>query len=391
MTPAPAAEEMTQRSGSDLGEVQRSAHAPERRCPRCNAVVPGAGDGLCTPCASAVSAQKKASVLRAMLECDWSRSLWDSFVDNLCRHDEQRPAAGSKAPRVVEASIEYFRLVEQSFPEICAAAQLSGEALHARIPSVVHRKHLLAYRFLSQDLDAEQLAMARDQASEQLRLAQVLEKAAGAAYEPLLLSFVHALGAGNKSIKTTRLYTGVAQSFCARVMPSKGAGLLDSIPWDTEAVEQFLRHSPGSAASLGSFLSHCRQTRGWDTRVPTRARLASLRSLPNRPRAPSGAGAGTDAAQDASNAREALRRVRKALELAAGRPVETLPLVPVIKLLSAATGLQQKQLRSAVSDGGWTQGRPVVLGPDATIPTGHPLYPYAVRWQQLLKQRGMSR
>lgn len=371
--------------------VEALVRAAERKCPRCSTVVPGAGDGLCTPCASAVSAQKKASVLRELLELDWSRSLWDSFVDKVCQHDARRPAAGSKAPRLVAASIEYFQLLEKSFAELSSAAELTGAALHARMPSAMHRKHLLAYRFLSQGLDVEQLAMEREQASEQWRLAQILERAAGTAYEPLLRSFVEALSASSKSIRTTRLYLGVAQSFCARVMPPNQAESLDSVPWSTDAVEQFIMHSPGSAASLGSFLTHCRERHGWDTRVPTRARIASLRSTPIRSGASSVAAGGASARQDTSTAREALRRVREALQLAAGRPVDTLTLVPVIKLLSAATGLSQRHLRSAVGDGAWKHGRPVVLGTDAVIPVGHPLYPYAVRWQQLLGQRSAGR
>ena len=79
-------------------------------------------------------------------------------------------------------------------------------------------------------------------------------------------------------------------------------------------------------------------------------------------------------------------RLRRALQKVDARPVSELKLLDVARVISAATGVPLRGLTSAREVDSMASGS-VLVDEDACIEPGHRLYPYALRWQQLIAQR----
>lgn len=235
--------------------------APEpvtHACPSCGERVAGGGQGRCLPCTLKDAAMRRAAAARLRLGRDWCRELWDLFVHQLT----QTPGQMSKASARITGSLEYFKLIDTKF---ASREAITGASLHEAIDSPTHRRNLLAYRFLLGQVDAAGTDDAREQSNEVRRLGDVLARSSGRAYAEILARYVDALLEAGMKPKTTRLYAGVAQSFCehGRVNASQA--------WAPTAILDFLAETPGAANSLSKFVTHCRTALGWEVVMPSKA------------------------------------------------------------------------------------------------------------------------
>lgn len=317
-------------------------------------IIPGSGAGHCLPCSLLIAAHRRSRVLVAALEQPWCRAMWDAFVEHLLDTE----AYLSKASKLLTSAIGYFQMIESAFQE---RDRLTSVSLHEAIASPVHRQHLIAYRFVLEALGGEGADDARAKANEARRLNAVLARAAGRPYVPLLEAFVKSLRSAGKADRTVRLYAGVAQAFCER------AAVTPKRPWSSSAVVEYLKHTPGAAASLSAFVTFCRDQQQWDVSMPSKAARRA----------------------DQARADRTVDRLRSALAKVRGKPVEDLKLLEVVRVISAATGLPMNRLTSARPEAP-TQQAAVTLAEDACIEPGHLLHPYAVRWRTLIAARGAS-
>lgn len=323
-------------------------------CPSCGDVVAGDGLGKCVSCIHKDAASKRAKVLQAGIERPWCRDLWQGFVEKLTTS----PSPLTKASARVSAAFPYFQRLDAAFED---GRALTVDSLHAAIDSPTHRSHLLAYRFLLEHLDGE-AAPARDKSNEDRRLAEVMARASGRPYEPLLQGYVEALQCAAVTAKTVRLYAGVAQSFCER------AGVTAQRAWQREAVVRFLADTPGAANSLSRFVTHCRKEHSWEVEMPSKA----------------------DRGAGKAKLERSVDRMRRALAAVRGRPVDELKLLELVRVISAATGLTRKRLESAMPAEAPADDAAVEVDSDTRIEPGHLLHPYALRWQRLVASRGKT-
>jgi hypothetical protein len=321
-------------------------------CPACGELIAGTGQGRCLPCTLRASASRKALVLRAGLEHSWCQDLWDEFARRLIGSRQHL----HKASKILAASLPYFQVVDGIFEE---RSEITADALHELIASPVHRRHLLAYRFFLVALGVRNANEVRDQFNEARRLEAILVRAQGRAYAPLLENFVDALRAKGVASRTIRLYTGVAQNFCERSCATAESA------WAPQAILEFLQHTPGAASSLSAFVGFCRRYKGWSVRIPDKQTLQ----------------------MQVGFGQHAVARLKKALSSVEGRSVESLKLMEVVRVMSAATGLASRALLSASIDASEHSGGTIVLSEEAQIAPGHPLYPYARQWLRLIGSR----
>ena len=285
------------------------------------------------------------------------RKLWEQFCEDLTNAAEKVNRASQKLAR----SHEYFLLLEQLFPDESA---LTASALHQRIASATHRSYLLAYRFVRRRLDLEESAQERERAVELSRLEAIVARSHGQGYEALLNAYAQALAREETSLRTKRLYLGVAQCFCAR------ARLRTDAACRQQQLDEFLMHSPGSRASLSRFVRFGVQEFGWTVSVPPKSSTVALRATTVKTK----------------------ERLHAALDKCTDRPVDELGLLDVARVLAASTGLNLKQLTGRVSAQGLlTASGAIVIGPEALIRPGHPVYPYAARWRELVERRERGR
>ena len=336
---------------ADCAAVEPATH----ECPTCGKTVAGGGHANCLSCSVRASAAAKARVLGAALEHAWTREAWRGFSDSLIGSDSHV----RKAARVLAASLSYFEKLDDIAEEIGTP---TVERLHESIASADHRRHLLAYRYTLGRIGEEGAAEARDEAAEATRLEEVLSRARGKRYEALVLAYVQQLRAGSLALKTVRLYAGVAQSFCERAKVSADR------PWTGAAIKTFLQQTPGAANSLSRFVSFCRRHLGWEVRMPSKG----------------------ERQHDQARVSRYVERLRRALRQVGSRPVSDLKLLEVTRVISAATGVPMRTLSSAQQVSSTTAGV-VLVGDDAHIEPGHRLYPYALRWQQLIARRSGDR
>ncbi|WP_156924439.1 hypothetical protein [Derxia gummosa] len=289
--------------------------------------------------------------MAASIEHLWCRELWNDFAHQLI----ESPGRVNKAAKVLMASIDYFQSLEKLYED---RSLLTTASFHERVSSLEHRRHLLAYRFLLSRLGACGVDNEREKSNEKRRLHAVFARARGRPYAPLLEGYVNALRAGHVSERTIRLYAAVTQKFC------ESAAVDTTVPCSSGAIAQYLAHSPGSASSLSRFICYCRDVLGWQISMPSKATLAF----------------------NDVTAQRSLIGLRNALEAVAGRSVGDLRLVEVVRIISVATGLSKKYLlRSGAVDP--LEKGVVLISKVARIESGHLLYPYAVRWRELIAKR----
>lgn len=329
-----------------------AAKPTTHNCPACGELIAGTGLGRCLPCSLRTSASRKALVLRAGLERPWCHDLWDGFAGELIGSKRHL----HKASKILAASLPYFQIVECAFE---ARSSITSEALHASIASPVHRRHLLAYRFFLDALGVQDAKKARDRFNETRRLEEILVRAQNSAYASLLADFVEALRVKGTASRTIRLYAGVAQTFCAR------SGTTADRAWKPQSILEFLQHTPGAANSLSAFVGFCRRYKGWSVVMPNKQTLGEQVGL----------------------GQHAVVRLKKALASVEGRTAESLKLLEVVRVMSAATGLPARALLSANIGAREHSGGIIVLSDEAQIAPGHPLYPYAWQWLRLIGSR----
>lgn len=238
-------------------------------CPTCGDRVAGSGQGRCLPCTLKDAAMRRADEARLSLGQDWCRELWDAFVHQLT----QTPGQLSKASARITASLQYFKQIDSKF---ASREDVTGASLHEEIDSPTHRRNLLAYRFLLRKVDAAGAADAREESNEARRLGDVLARASGSTYAEILAGYVKALQAAGMNPKSTRLYAGVAQSFCEH------GNVHATRAWAPSAVLDFLMGTPGAANSLSRFVTYCRTVLGWEVAMPSKASREAARAASTR-------------------------------------------------------------------------------------------------------------
>lgn len=292
-------------------------------------------------------------MLGASFEQPWCRDLWLAFVSSLSGDPERL----TKLSKIIDSSIKYFAQIEGAFSSL---QEISGESLHREIESETHRKHLLAYRFLTETHGLKETAEARDSANEDRRLSIILERGASLPSSELLIGYVKSLQAESLAQKTVRLYAGVAQRFCESANADSAQG------WPRDAVEQYLQSTPGAANSLSKFVMYCRSEYGWEHSMPSKGAIRNSPGYEKR----------------------SVERMRRVLSQVQGKPAQQLKLMEVSRIIAAATGLPLRQLVGAQSvELSEQDPRTIVLAKDALIAPGHPLHPFVARWSALIAMR----
>lgn len=331
--------------------------APDKRlshqCPSCDSVVPGGGLGRCVGCINAGAIQRDAKMISAQLEQAWARALWNSFI-------ERQVALGVESPalrkRIANASHYFFEL-ERAFT---SQAEITSSTLASHIETSAHRKYLLASRFVVEHLGLDAFPESREMITECRRIQDILTRSQGCSFANLLEDYKGQLRQENTAHRTTRLYLRAAEAFCANAC-------VDAVdPWPEKALINHLRHFPGSANSLSRFVSYCRAAKGWDVRMPERARW-----------------------QDSSkNIKKTLAIIKATFHTASQRPVEEMSLKEVARLLSSALGVPAASLlHPEKAPDCPSTGRSILVIDEGLIEPGDPLYPFARRWADLTNKR----
>lgn len=327
------------------------------QCPDCGSTVNGGGLGRCIPCINARAIRRDAEMTSARLERDWTRKLWSAFV-------EDQIDLGVKSPgmrkRIANAA-EFFVELEQVFP---SQENINGSAFAERIDSKMHRKYLLASRFLVTYLHLEAFDESREIATERRRTEDILARNKSELFHGLLEEFAAQLARERTALRTVRLYLRAAEVFCVNAYAT------EATPWSESALVAHLKHFPGSANSLSRFVSHCKVRYGWDVQMPEKAKWKD----------------------PTQKTKKTLTVVKAALRHTSLGSVHEMPLRAVTRLLSAAMGVPASRLlEPAILERQPNDNNAIFVTEDGLIEPGSPLHPFARRWMDLIRRRTANR
>lgn len=318
-------------------------------CPGCGAVVNGSGLSKCRSCTNKAAVLKNASFVAVELEAMWCRELWQAFVEHMLSDDSSSPQIKSR----VEHAAEFFRELSQLFP---SRDKFAAELMIQKVGSKFFRRHLLASRFVISKLGASEFEEKRGRSVEQQRIANILDRSGDGAYVTSLSIYAQWLTDHKVEVRTARLYLRAAEGFCA------SCRFDGATAWTEPAIIEYLKGSPGQAASLGRFVTYCRKQRGWDVRIPPKALWKQDPGM----------------AKDVSNLRKSIRAL-------ATKPSDALTTKDLARVLSLALDIPAVQLireRSMVGVARRMDGA-IEIYKDAAIEKSHPLYRFALRWADL--------
>lgn len=336
--------------------------APEQQvthpCPVCGAVVLGGGARRCRGCTNRTAISQHATLVAAGLEGEWSRILWGVFVAEQLSADPDNPRLKQK----IEHSAEFFEQLDQRFEALSA---VTTESMTGCFDSRFLRKHLLASRFVTEQLDLQDFAACRNSEAERRRYADILARAKNEKYGTLLAAYAEHLAEKRVAMRTARLYLRAAEAFCAH------ADVGPAAPWREERIIGYLRSAPGQGASLARFVTYCAKELGWDVRVPHKQLWKSAST--------------TMATQ--------VKELRKALRETDNVPSSALTTREVARVLSIALGVPAAQLlrdrdagKVLVHETGGIE-----VTDQAILLPADPLHRYAQRWADLASRNRSKR
>jgi hypothetical protein len=255
----------------------------------------------------------------------------------------------------VSHAADFFRVLARTFTEV---QEIDASSFAAKIDSRFMRRHLIASRFVIESLGIYAVEEQRELATERRRIDDLLARCLSKKYGALLARYANRLLAGGVATRTARLYLRAAESFC------NGVGADSTLPWRAEEAVRHLIKSPGHAASLARFMTHCREHEGWDVRLPPKPLWEK---------------------SSGKKTADQVKRLRKALQRTADTPDAELTTRDVARVLSLALGVPAAQLLRERAAGLVVQAGDgsVKITSEATIGTGDPLSRYARRWAAL--------
>lgn len=332
--------------------------APEHRlthqCPCCGSIVNGGGLGRCIVCINTGAIRRDAEMTSAQLEKDWTRALWNLFV-------EEQIALGVENPTMrkrIATAANFFFALEKNF---ASQADINSSTLAHHIDSKLHRKYLLASRFVVAQLRLDDFTESRGAAAERRRIEDILTRSQGTQFIGLLVDFVAHLDSENTAPRTVRLYLRAAEAFCINSCASMTTG-----PWREQALVNHLKHFPGSANSLSRFVSHCKVRYEWGVQMPDRTKWKD----------------------PSQKLKKTLAVVKSGLQSASQQSVDEMSLKEVSRLLSAAMGIPATRLLSPKEVPVYmSESGAILVTEDGLIEPGDPLHPFAKRWADLTNRR----
>lgn len=318
-------------------------------CLGCGAVVNGSGLSRCRSCTNKAAILKNASFVAVELEAMWCRELWQAFVEHILSDDSSSPQIKSR----VEHAADFFRELSQLFP---SRDMFAADLMIQKVGSKFFRRHLLASRFVISKFGVSAFEEKRSLSVEQQRIANILDRSSDGAYVVSLSVYAQWLTDQKVAVRTARLYLRAAEGFCAHC---KFDG---TNSWTEPAMIEYLKGSPGQAASLGRFVTYFRKQRGWDVRIPPKKLW-----------------------QKNSDMTKSVKNLRKSIRALAAKPDGRLTTKDLARVLSLGLDIPAVQLiraRSMVGVPRRMDGA-IEIYKDAVIEKSHPLYRFALRWADL--------
>lgn len=218
-------------------------------CPDCGTVIGGKGIARCLTCGIKRSNWVKAQAAIDLMSCEQAKLLTLSFVgwaNESSRHSKL--AAG-------------FARYAQALMRIDSASLASGCAIDSIfLQKLLTTEEIRSMGILAQYMNEAELLTVNNQVRLEASLQRLVERqlldVAGRSWEEDVKGFHRFMQARDKplSLRSIKAYLNVAIQFLQHSKVNRAAEL------SNEALERFLRKSPGSTASASAFVSYLRAT-----------------------------------------------------------------------------------------------------------------------------------
>lgn len=228
-------------------------------CPDCSKAVAGGGNGRCRSCINKIAVQREVEfqvLTLARSDCqEWLRdfALW-------------LHARSPDDPGLVTDFVRHLPFFERIDALLDDQPDCTEAWLLAAIPAREMRRHQQVMSFLREHVGLVLSPEARREATEAGRIADLLRRAHGAPYGPVVRAFANVLSGRGCRLVTQRQYLSTAIAFCDE------AEVVDA-GWTGDALAQYLDRHPGQRLNVGVFIGFCQNDLGWNvsTLPPTPA------------------------------------------------------------------------------------------------------------------------
>lgn len=224
-------------------------------CPRCGAVIPGTGRGLCVACLNRERIVHETRLQELALSQPWARELYADFGGWL--------AAECPANRRLLAVLaRHFGFFERLDAGCRSFDEVTGALLLDRVGVAGLRAHTLPMRYLRARHSITINAEEKTDHVERQRIRAILERSRPEPWGAVLERYSEWLEAKMARVRTRRLYLSTAAQFC-RIESVAADGACTS-----EHVQHFLKHQPGLRANLFRWNAFGKECLGCVAEIP---------------------------------------------------------------------------------------------------------------------------
>lgn len=219
--------------------------APQtHRCPGCDTVVPGKGQGHCLVCLNRTRVAKEVTIQQLALSKEWSRHLYEEFgVWLINGHPNHR-----RLLSILRNHFVFFDILDRAFSSV---EEITGTALLDRFQVSGLRAHALPVRYLTARLGFAFDAQTKAEHAERHRIATIVRTHSSQPWGKRLERYAESLAASGTAARTSRLYLTAAAEFCRAELGSEEG-------FHTEPMlQRFLQRHPGLRASLYRWNTFC--------------------------------------------------------------------------------------------------------------------------------------
>lgn len=192
----------------------------------------------------------------ASLTHKWVAHLEQGFSAWLHAHEPGKP----NLVKVYRSHHALFERLDAQFP---IRAEATAETVLQFIGTATLRKHLLASRFLAEELGIVFSDQLKSDASELDRIEDKLRCCRKQPCADVIMFYHEWLSNAKLQLRTIRLYLSTAVTFCEMAKVKDQA-------WPHIALEGFLRQRPGLRNNLSKFVKYCQLAYGWKVEMPRR-------------------------------------------------------------------------------------------------------------------------
>jgi hypothetical protein len=192
----------------------------------------------------------------ASLTRKWAASLARNFATWLHAREPDKP----NLVKVYRSHHPFFERLDAQF---VLQSEATAEAILQFFGTAMLRRHLLASRFLAEELKIVFADQLKSDASERDRIDDKLCQCRKQSWGDTIDRYYKWLSDANLPLRTIRLYLSTAVSFCEIAKVKNEA-------WPASVLQQFLQKQPGLRNNLSKFVGYCRKAYGWEVEMPRR-------------------------------------------------------------------------------------------------------------------------